>query len=150
MELPEVFSSMPFAELLGIEVTAAADGHAEGRVEMREELSSVKGGRIAHGGVTYALADTVGGAAVISLTEDVNPTIDMRIDYITPATDDLSAEAEVVRLGGSVGVADVDVTDAEGHHVAVARGVYKTGGDGSDTPWEGGEFTRDEVGEQFD
>lgn len=141
---------MPFAELLGIEVTGADDGHAEGRVEMRAELSSVTGGRIAHGGVAYALADTVGGAAVISLTEDVAPTIDMRIDYVTPATDDLYATADVVRLGGSVGVADVDVTDADDHHVAVARGVYKTGGDGIDSPWEGGEFTRGDVRDRPD
>jgi len=142
MDLSEVFSGMPFAELLGIEVTHAADGEAAGRVEWRDELSSIKGGRIAHGGVAYSLADTVGGAAVISLTEDVAPTIDMRIDYVTPATDDLTAEASVVRLGGSVGVADVDVHDADGHHVAVARGVYKTGGDRSDTPWADGEIAR--------
>jgi hypothetical protein len=30
---------------------------------------------------------------------------------------------------------DVDVHDADGHHVATARGVYKTGGQGGDSPW---------------
>lgn len=135
MDLSERFSSMPFADLLGIEVTAAANGYAEGYVPMREDLSSVAGGTIAHGGVTYALADTIGGAAVISRTEDVAPTIDMRIDYVAPATTDILAAADVVRLGGSVGVADVEVRDADDDLVATARGVYKTGGDSEGTPW---------------
>ncbi len=135
MDLSGRLSSMPFSDLLGIEVTEAADGRATGTVAMREELSSVAGTTIAHGGVTYALADTVGGAAVISQTVDVAPTIDMRIDYVAPATTDLFATAEVVRLGGSVGVADVDIHDADDQRVATARGVYKTGGDRRDTPW---------------
>lgn len=139
MDLSERFSSMPFADLLGIEVTTVADGYAEGRVHMREDLSSVEGTTIAHGGVTYALADTVGGAAVISRTLDVAPTIDMRIDYVSPATSDLYAAADVVRLGGSVGVADVRVRDATDDLVATARGVYKTGGDSEGTAWDHGE-----------
>ncbi|MFB6179943.1 MAG: PaaI family thioesterase [Halorientalis sp.] len=139
MDVSDLFSDMPFTNLLGIELTEAADGHAVGRVDMREELSSVPGGAVAHGGVTYSLADTVGGAAVISLNEDVSPTIDMRMDYLSPATDDLLAEADVLRMGGSVAVASIDVWDVEDHHVATARGVYKTGGDSQDTPWLGGQ-----------
>ena len=135
MGLEKIFDLMPFADLLGIEITHVGDGYAEGTLEMREELSSVPGGGVAHGGVTYSLADTVGGAAVMSETEDVSPTIDMRIDYIAPATDDLEAEAEVVRVGGNVVVVDVDVWDDDGHHVATARGVYKSGGRSEDTPW---------------
>ncbi|WP_246984523.1 PaaI family thioesterase [Halorientalis marina] len=135
MDVKEVFSYMPFTNLVGIDITAVDEGYAEGEVEMREELASVPGGGVAHGGVTYSLADTVGGAAVISLTRDVAPTIDMRMDYLAPATDDLFAEAEVIRKGGSVAVASIDVYDVADHHVATARGVYKTGGDSEGTPW---------------
>ena len=140
MDLAARLSSMPFADLVGIEVTEAEGGHAEGTVAMREDLSSVAGTTIAHGGVTYALADTVGGAAVISQTIDVAPTIDMRMDYLAPATADLVATADVVRLGGNVAVADVEVADVDGQRVATARGVYKTGGTGRGTPWSGGEL----------
>ena len=139
MDVTEMFSYMPFTDLLGIELTEAADGYAEGRLEMREELSSVPGGDVAHGGVTYSLADTVGGAAVISLSEDVSPTIDMRIDYLSPATDDLVAEAEVLRMGGNVAVTSIEVWDVRDHHVATARGIYKTGGDSQNTPWLDGD-----------
>jgi uncharacterized protein (TIGR00369 family) len=135
MDVKEIFSYMPFTNLVGIDLTTVEEGYAEGTVEMREELASVPGGGVAHGGVTYSLADTVGGAAVISLTHDVAPTVDMRMDYLAPATDDLYAEAEVLRKGGNVAVASVDVYDADDHHVATARGVYKTGGDSEGTPW---------------
>ncbi|MFB6163768.1 MAG: PaaI family thioesterase [Haloarculaceae archaeon] len=135
MDVTTLFEHMPFTNLLGIDITTAEDGYAEGHVEMREDLSSVPGGGVAHGGVTYSLADTVGGAAVISLSEDVSPTIDMRMDYLTPATADLYAEAEVLRMGGSVAVASIEVWDEADHHVASARGVYKTGGDTQGTPW---------------
>jgi uncharacterized protein (TIGR00369 family) len=147
MDVKEVFSYMPFTNLVGIDLTTVDEGYAEGEVEMRDELASIPGGDVAHGGVTYSLADTVGGAAVISLTRDVAPTIDMRMDYLAPATDDLFAEAEVIRKGGSVAVASIDVHDAADHHVATARGVYKTGGDSEGTPWLGGDDA-DEEGDE--
>jgi uncharacterized protein (TIGR00369 family) len=128
MDIEEFFETMPFADLLGVEVTGAADGQAEGRLEMREELSWNADRLMAHGGVTFTLADTVGGAALVSLVDQPVPTIDMRIDYIEAASGDLYAEADVVRQGGDVGVVDVEVRAAEDDTlVADARGVYKTG-----------------------
>ncbi|WP_255150978.1 PaaI family thioesterase [Halorarius halobius] len=139
-----LFEHMPFAEHLGIEVTAAEDGHAEGRLPLRTEHSSNPERMVAHGGVAYALADTVGGAAVISEVQDVTPTIDMRIDYLAPATgDELHASADVTRLGNSVAAVDVAVTDGDGTDVATARGVYKTGGGEGETAWVGEESDAD-------
>jgi len=127
MDIESFFEGMPFADLLGIEVTEADDGHAEGYVEMREELSWNQETVMAHGGVTFTLADTVGGAALVSLVDQPVPTIDMRIDYLDAARGDIYAEADVVRLGGDVGTVDVDVYgEAEDTHLASARGVYKT------------------------
>ena len=119
--------SNPFARLLGIELIAAEDGYAEARLPFREELSSGSHAEIAHGGATYALADHVGGMAVISATDRICPTIDMRIDYLAPVRSDLSATATVVRHGGQVAPVDIDVRDADDTHVATARGVYKVG-----------------------
>ncbi|WP_458188245.1 PaaI family thioesterase [Haladaptatus sp. NG-WS-4] len=127
MDIEAFFEGMPFADLLGVEVTEAADGHAEGRVEMREELSWNQDRLMAHGGVTFTLADTVGGAALVSLNDQPVPTIDMRIDYLSAGTGDLYAEADVVRNGSDVGTVDVSVYDEDDEHVADARGVYKTG-----------------------
>jgi uncharacterized protein (TIGR00369 family) len=127
MDIEAFFESMPFARLLGIELTDVGDGHAEGRVELREELSWSTERVMAHGGVTFTLADTVGGAALVSRVDQPVPTIDMRIDYLHAGTGDLRAEADVVRLGGDVGTVDVDVYAGDETHVASARGVYKTG-----------------------
>lgn len=127
MDIKEFIETMPFADLLGIEIATIEDGHAEGYIEMREELSWNKDKIIAHGGVTFALADTVGGAALISVVDQPVPTIDMRIDFLEAGTGDLRAEADVVRNGGDIGVVDVDVYAEDGVQVANARGVYKTG-----------------------
>jgi uncharacterized protein (TIGR00369 family) len=127
MDIESFFEEMPFADLLGVEVTEAADGHAEGRLEMREELSWNADRLMAHGGVTFTLADTVGGAALVSEVDQPVPTIDMRIDYHEVGSGDLRAEADVVKLGDDVGSVDVDVYSEDGTLVADARGVYKTG-----------------------
>ena len=127
MDIDAFFESMPFASMLGVEVLEATDGEARGRLEMRDELSWNADELMAHGGVTFTLADTIGGAALVSLVEQPVPTIDMRIDYLNVARGDLEAEAEVVRLGGDVGVSEVMVTDEVGNDIARAVGVYKTG-----------------------
>ncbi|MFC6953819.1 PaaI family thioesterase [Halorubellus litoreus] len=128
MDIEAFFEEMPFADLLGVDVTEAADGHAEGYLEMREDLSWNADRLMAHGGVTFTLADTVGGAALVSEVDQPVPTIDMRIDYLDAGTGDLRAEADVVRVGGDVGTVDVEVFAVEDDTlVADARGVYKTG-----------------------
>jgi uncharacterized protein (TIGR00369 family) len=128
MDVENFFEEMPFADLLGVEVTEVEDGHAEGELEMREDLSWNADHMMAHGGVTFTLADTVGGAALVSLVDQPVPTIDMRIDYLEAGTGDLRAEADVVRCGSDVGVVDVAVYAVEDDvQVADARGVYKTG-----------------------
>ena len=141
MDLSDSFSSIPFAEHIGIEVTRAEDGEAEGRLQMTDEISSNPARHIAHGGATFALADTVGGAALVSLVEKPTPTIDMRIDYLKPVIDDIEARAEVARKGNTSAVVDIDVTQ-DGKDVAKVRGVYKIGLHGdSENHWDRGSHT---------
>ena len=127
MDAKAFFEGMPFAQHLGVEVTECENGHAEGTLEMREELSWNENQLMAHGGVTFTLADTVGGAALVSVVDQPVPTIDMRIDYLSAATGDFYATADVVRCGDDVGTVDVDVYAADDDTLlADARGVYKT------------------------
>lgn len=120
---------MPFSETLGMEITGAEDGRATGRLPFREDLTFDTGEvAVLHGAASFALADNVGAAAVMSHFPEPQPafTIDMRVDYLSGATTDLTAEAEVLRYGNVVGVADVVVEDADGEAVVVARGSYRT------------------------
>lgn len=136
MSLLEHLNRGPFRELVGIEITSVGDGYAEARLSLEQKHSSRQGGLIAQGGVTFTLADSVGGAAAISLEGRPTPTIDFRIDYLRPATGDLRATGEVTRSGSETSVVDVLVTDADDNEVALGRGVYKTSELASDAPWE--------------
>jgi uncharacterized protein (TIGR00369 family) len=138
MEFTELFNGMPFNEYLGVELLEAADGHAVGRLELAEEHSSNPETVVAHGGVTYALADTVAGAAAVSANDAVTPTVNMRIDYLAPATGGtLRAEADLLRDGDGVAMAAVDVTDGDGTTIATARGTYKAAGGRGESAWRG-------------
>lgn len=80
-----------------------------------------------HGGPLAAIIDTVGDFAVGMLVGRGLPTINFRVDYLRPAIDtDLKAVARVRRLGKSVGVADVDLFNAQGALVAIGRASYAT------------------------
>jgi uncharacterized protein (TIGR00369 family) len=76
------------------------------------------------------LADTAGGVAVWGALE--NPvarvsTIDLRVDYLRPgACEDLAAEAVAVRVGRTVGVADVRLFQGSARDglIATGKGVY--------------------------
>lgn len=78
-----------------------------------------------HGGVISTLADLAGAAVCIGHVGTYAPTIDLRVDYLAHASPgELRCRAELVRLGGSIGVAETTVRDADGR-CAIGRGVYK-------------------------
>lgn len=125
---PDEFEQPPYYDTLGIEITDVEPGYAEGRLPLGESVSYSSSETVAHGGAIASLADSVGYWAISAERGfATTPTIDLRIDYLAPATDDLRAEAEVVRTGSSVGVVDV-VVETDSKRVATARGVFKTGG----------------------
>ena len=78
-----------------------------------------------HGGVIASLIDVAGDFALVILVGGGVPTINLRVDYLRPAGGGgLSATATVRRAGRTIGVVDIDVTDAAGRLVAVGRGCY--------------------------
>lgn len=133
---PETYVG-PFHELLGLDVESAADGTAVVSLELTHEHSSLHQTTVAQGGVVFTLADFCGGLALASVADEQIPipTLDMRIDYLRPATTDLRATGEVLRFGGQSGVTRVDVEDVEGRSVATATGVFRTNSLGPDAPW---------------
>jgi uncharacterized protein (TIGR00369 family) len=137
-DLPEEYFAPPYYETIGIEITAIDDGTANGRLAVDESVSATPGDPIAHGGAVASLADSVAYWAVSSANDfAVTPTIDIRVDYLAPATDDVRATATIERNGDHVGNVDVHVErEGDGETVATARGVFKTGGGDGGTAWE--------------
>ena len=82
-----------------------------------------------HGGVLASIIDIAGDFALAVKMQKMGfPTIDLRIDYLRMAADgDMTAVARAVKAGRTIGVADIEVTDARGRLAAIGRGTYATG-----------------------
>lgn len=120
----------PFIAFLGVRVDAldAEAGTVTMTMPMRPELE--RSGRIGgqyHGGPIAAFIDIVGDFAVAIRLGGGVPTINLRIDYLRPSTGPrLVGKAIARRVGRTVGVVDVEVTDAEGRLTAIGRGTYSS------------------------
>lgn len=88
-----------FAQLLGINFERLGDGRCTASLEVKQHLLNPHG--IAHGGVTFSLADSAcGGAALSAVGEPRFLTQDMQIRYHGPARPGrIAAEAEVIHHG---------------------------------------------------
>jgi uncharacterized protein (TIGR00369 family) len=127
MDVLERFNERyPFGEHLGVEITHVEDGYVEGKIELEDFHSLSDTTRLAHGGVAFGLADSLSAAALASVEGNPGPTLDVRIDYLRPATGDIYGKAEVVRYGSDTGVVEVELLDEEDRRLGTTRGVYKT------------------------
>jgi uncharacterized protein (TIGR00369 family) len=121
---------IPFNRVLGMKLVTVSRGFVRIEVPFREELIGDPLRPALHGGVISALADVAGGAAVWSELDDDRArvaTIDLRVDYLRPGKlEMLVAEAQVVRAGNRVGVADVRMfhPSNEPDTIATGKGVY--------------------------
>jgi acyl-CoA thioesterase len=107
---------------LGMTIEEARPGFA--RVSMRIVESMVNGHDIAHGGMTFTLADSAFAFACNSRNEP-NVALQASISYISAVKlgDVLVAEAQERSSKGRTGVYDITVTRGEGEVVALFRGV---------------------------
>ena len=128
-ELQEKLQLSPFIRSLGLIVMSADPERQEivMRVPMRPEFERIPGSGQWHGGPLAAIIDTVGDYALVMSLGKPLPTINFRVDYLRPAVNtELVATARVRRAGRSVGVVDVDLSDAGGNLVAIGRATYST------------------------
>ena len=126
-----------FLSWLGATVEEVGPGTTTMTIPYDEKLTNVRPGVEGtpdiHGGVAATLVDTVGGLAIRTdlddpFGEDV-ATINLNVNYLRPATGDLTARADVVRTGSSIGVSEVVVegpTPDDGPKpVAIGQGAYR-------------------------
>lgn len=128
-DIQETLDGSPAIANLGL--TATRVDHDQGQVTLRmpflPHVERGSGSGQYHGGPIAALIDVAGDAAIAIFLDGWVPTINLRIDYLRPATGPyLDAHATVRRRGRTIGVVDIDVLDEEGRLCAVGRGTYST------------------------
>ena len=112
---------------LGIKVIALHDDGIELLAKWREEWVVNPERRYTHGGVLAALVDLAADWAMVKKTGRGVPTIDMRVDYHSPAfPGDLTLRGKIVRMGSQLSCAEAQIFDAQGKLLASGRGTYFT------------------------
>lgn len=125
-----MYDNDPFSIWLGIERLAIEPGRCVLRMIVREEM--LNGFTIAHGGITYSLADSC--LAFASNSHGIQSvSIETSISHTKPvhSGDVLTATSEQKNLTRGTGIYYITVTNQRGEEVALFKGtVYRTG-----KPW---------------
>ena len=108
--LRRFMAAIKHSQVPGLELVEANSDCVMLRLPYRQELVGNPGTGVIHGGAITSLLDQVCGMAVVSAIApevDIAPTLDLRIDYMRPATpgQDVFAKAHVYRLTKSVAFA---------------------------------------------
>src|SRR5215813_5589640 len=110
----ELVTRAPYHQWLGLKVVALHDDGIELKATWREEWVVNLERRYSHGGVLAALIDIGADWAMVRKTGRGVPTIDLRVDYHSPAMPgDLTIRGKVVRMGGQFSTAEAQVFDAQ-------------------------------------
>jgi len=95
-------SPIPHVAELGIELVEAGGGRGIMRLPWRENLVGNPETGVLHGGVVTTLIDSICGIACLTALEKPQPiaTLDLRIDYLRPATPrrDIFAAAQAYKV----------------------------------------------------
>ena len=112
--------SMPFAELLGVEVLAASSEEVRARIAWEERLCTAGG--VLHGGALMSLADAAGAfCTFLNLPERSagTATIESKTNFFRAVREGhVVATSRPLHRGRTTIVVETDLHDAEGKHVA--------------------------------
>jgi uncharacterized protein (TIGR00369 family) len=115
----------PYHQWLGLKVDAVLDDGIELTATWREEWVVNPEQRYTHGGVLAALIDLAADWAMIKKLGRPVPTIDLRVDFHSPALPgDLSCRGKIVKVGSQFSSSESFIFDASGKLLATGRGTY--------------------------
>jgi len=125
----QFIEAIPFSNALEMRLEDIGDGYAVITMPWSDDLVGDPRSGVIHGGAVSALMDTCGGAAVMSHPEAPagTATIDLRIDYMRPATPGqrILARAECYNITRSVGFVRASAWDEDDSRpVATAAGAF--------------------------
>ena len=116
-----------FSQWLGVEVLEAKEGYCKLQMTMREEMTN--GFNIAHGGISFSLADSA-LAFASNARGDHALSIETSIAHTRPAHvgELLFAEAVEKSHTKRFGIYEIQVTNERGELIALFKGtIYRTG-----------------------
>jgi uncharacterized protein (TIGR00369 family) len=117
----------PVAKLVGFRPTSVEEGKAVFELEAGPQHANPMG--TLHGGVLCDVADAAMGVAYASTLADGESftTLELKINFLRPfRIGTLTATARVVKAGRTIGLAECDVTDADGRLIARAMSTCMT------------------------
>lgn len=129
--MPNVSAHMmendPFSQWLGIAVEECKPQYCKLSMTVREEMCNGFG--IAHGGITYSMADSAlafaanqGGIQSMSIETSIH-----HLEMVKAGTK-ITAEATCIKETRKTGLYTIEITDESGNRVAWFKGtVYRTG-----------------------
>lgn len=115
-----------YSQWLGINVIEISEGHCILHASVKKEM--LNGFAIAHGGITYSLADSALAFASNSHGKKA-VSVETSISHLKTVyeNDLLTATAREKSLTNKIGVYEVEITNQEGVLVALFKGtVYRT------------------------
>lgn len=122
----KMYDGDAFSQWLGIERLEEKAGYCKLRMKVREEMTN--GFKIAHGGITYSLADSAlafasngYGRQAVSIETSISHTKPVFIDDV------ITAEAVELNLTNATAIYDIKITNQKDEVVALFKGtVYRT------------------------
>jgi uncharacterized protein (TIGR00369 family) len=115
----------PYHQWLGLKVNAVHDDGIELIARWREEWVVNLERRYTHGGILAALIDLAADWAMIKKLRRPVPTIDLRVDFHSPAMPgDLTCRGKMVKVGSQFSSSESFVFDTSGKLLASGRGTY--------------------------
>src|ERR1700747_2432539 len=122
----KMYANDAFSKWLGIEIVKVGEGSCELKMKVRKEM--LNGFAIAHGGITYSLADSAlafasnsHGKKAVSVETSISHTQTVK------EHDDLIAIATEQHMSDKIAVYQIVVTNQENKTVALFKGVvYRT------------------------
>lgn len=125
MSESNIVPDLPLFADLGLEIERAADGTCRCSLPVTPRVVNPYG--MLHGGISFTLADTGMGVAVVTLlTPDERAmTIECSIRYLRAASAGrIVAECRVIRRSSRLAITEAELFDETGELIAVAGGSF--------------------------
>jgi uncharacterized protein (TIGR00369 family) len=121
----EFLAGIPFNSLLGIQISRAHPDGVTLYCKVKKEL--LNSNKVLHGGVSASIADAAVGVAIQHrfAGKRAITTVELKVNYFRPVAEGtLFARARLLRVGSTLCIGQVDLTDDKKNLVGVAIVTY--------------------------